>query len=151
MSSSQASYTSTSYSNDGSNSPSSGSGPAGMERKWDWIFKALYSISRLRQSSILLSIPDTVLFVGGAPVKWVGTVADGRVGRRVMARENAYRSQSGIGAGRLSNVSLFVLFSECDFVRNLWVGCDAFGAFFMLLDLRAKANFTVTSPLGFRI
>jgi len=60
----------------------------------------------MRQSSILLSIPDTVLFVGGAPVKWIGTVADGRVGRRVMGREGGYRSQSGIGAGRFTNVSV---------------------------------------------
>lgn len=39
-------------------------------------------------------------------MKWIGTVADGRVGRRVMGREGGYRSQSGIGAGRFTNVSV---------------------------------------------
>ena len=77
----------------------------GIERKWDWIFKALYSISSRRQSSIILAIPDTVLFVQGAPTKWLGTIADGRIVRKIIQKRetSSYHSQSEIGAGQIEN------------------------------------------------
>lgn len=67
-------------------------------RKWDWIFRALHSVSGRRQNSITMSIPDTVLFTGGQPTKWLTTLADGRVARQMMPNESTYTSRGGRSA-----------------------------------------------------
>ena len=62
-------------------------------RKWDWIFRALHSVSGRRQNSISMSIPDTVLFANGQPTKWLTTLADGRVARQMLPSASNYSSR----------------------------------------------------------
>ena len=66
-------------------------------RKWDWIFRALHSVSGRRQNSITMAIPDTVLFSGGQPTKWITTLADGRVARQMLPNASTYASRGGRG------------------------------------------------------
>ncbi|GMH66094.1 hypothetical protein TL16_g04355 [Triparma laevis f. inornata] len=74
---------------DGSNQK--GSHTASQPRKWDWIFRSLHSVTGRRQNSITINMPDTVLFANGEPVKWLTTLADGRVARQIIAGDRGYK------------------------------------------------------------
>ena len=86
----------------GGGSGGGGSGPEPLldaePRDWSWVFGALYEAARVpgqphghaphhssNLGSMQLNLPDTVLFEGGKPVKWMGTSeTDGRVERRLL-------------------------------------------------------------------
>ncbi|GMH74329.1 hypothetical protein TrST_g7101 [Triparma strigata] len=68
-----------------------GSHMASQPRKWDWIFRSLHSVTGRRQNSITINMPDTVLFTNGEPVKWLTTLADGRVARQIISGERGYK------------------------------------------------------------
>ena len=94
-----------------------GAHSASQPRKWDWIFRSLHSVAGRRQNAITINMPDTVLFSNGEPVKWLTTLADGRVARQVLSgktyqgarhvRNKAQRSNEMLIQERVSEVEDF--------------------------------------------
>ena len=65
---------------------------ASQPRRFDWVFRALHSVASRRSNSITLSLPSTVIFATGSPVKWLTTLQDGRVAREMLNAGDNYQS-----------------------------------------------------------
>jgi hypothetical protein len=65
--------------------PNNGAAPVVEVKSVDWVFNSLwYAVGKERGGgggSIIINIPDTVLFIGGEPSKWLGTNSSGRICR----------------------------------------------------------------------